>query len=279
MAAWVRVLQASDKSTLETALRPISDAGMKVWTQASPGQRQDMMRDGMQVMSRYGSGASNPRGPKADAAHNYRPKLSELAGRLSKQFDVQILLESSMNVGTLPQTVSEAESVEAALKALVQPLRDVEWRRVYLPESIEITQTYTNTLASDVRRTTSFRESHLYVNAKAPESSSSIQTLPAIDASKLSAARLSDKPVYLLYSRYAEQGSAESRYERLLANQMRSLLSMNADQLGDAMEQAMQTYQDGEAGKRLDVMGLPVMAAMMATWMPRAAKEQASGKP
>jgi hypothetical protein len=280
MTAWVRVLQSSDKSTIETELRPMSDAGMKMWNQASPGQRQDMMRDGMQVMSRYGSGAPNPSGPSANTKHNYRPQLVDIAGRLSKRFDTQILVEPSLNLGTLRQILGEDENIEAALKALVEPLHGVEWRRVYLTKSVEITRAYVNALAADVRRTTGVRETHLSVSQRDAESSVTIKSVPAMDAPRMSALGLSEKPVYLIYSRFAPmEGDALSQYEHLLASQMRSLMSMNADQLADAMDQAMQSYQNGEAANRLDVMGLPVMAAMMATWMPRAAKEQAGGKP
>jgi len=284
MAAWGKVLLSNDKATIERVMTPMHIAGMKMWGQVPPAQRQEMMNDSMQVMNRYGSvasGAADSRKTRTITAPNYRPQLVEIAGRLGKRYDAIFLVEPSLVLGTLPQIPEDSDSIEAALNALIRPLRNVEWRRIYIPRNIEATRSYVNSLAADVRRIEAFGESGMAVNGKESEPAVSVDIISKklVDKARLSSSGLDGKPVYLLYNRSSSgEADTQSRYERLLTNQMRSLLSMNSDQLGDAMDQAIQSYQSGEGARRSDVMGLPLMAAMMATWFPRAAKEQA-GKP
>ena len=90
---------------------------------------------------------------------------------------------------------------------------------------------------------------------------------------------LDKQPVYLIYS--AEGGAKsgtppEEQYAKLQRAQMQTLVRMTPDQLTGAMENAVEMWQTGDAGQRGRVMALPVIAGMMAVWMPRAAKERSA---
>ena len=91
---------------------------------------------------------------------------------------------------------------------------------------------------------------------------------------------LSRKPVYVIHATGANAGLTPGlRYADLQWQQMNLMMQMGPDQLKDAMEGAIRKYQGMDAGSRGNVIGLPVVAGMMAIWFPRAAKENGGAMP
>ena len=68
--------------------------------------------------------------------------------------------------------------------------------------------------------------------------------------------------------------SVHERMSDLLRRQMERLVRMSPDEVTRTMSDAIQSYQSaGTPERRERIMALPVMAGMMATWFPQAAKE------
>jgi hypothetical protein len=68
--------------------------------------------------------------------------------------------------------------------------------------------------------------------------------------------------------------SPRARLENLLRRQMERMVRMSPEEVSEVMEKAIGRYQSaGSGGGRERIMALPVMAGMMATWFPQAAKE------
>jgi len=51
------------------------------------------------------------------------------------------------------------------------------------------------------------------------------------------------------------------------------MLAMEGNQIAQVMGQGVQSWQNLDADGRERMMGLPIMAGMMATWLPIRAKE------
>src|SRR5262249_17181953 len=87
--------------------------------------------------------------------------------------------------------------------------------------------------------------------------------------------KLSQKPVYLFYSTTpaARGGTLAERSASLQREQMTLMLGMSAAQMEQSMEEVLQAFRSADTARRTRLLGLPVMAGMLAVWFPRAAQE------
>ncbi len=290
MMAWVQAVQSTDKDTLERVFTPMAAAGTKIWNRMPAEQRDGMMRDSMQVMQRFGSGQPKPSGgrrPDPAAPANYKPQLDAIARKLGVEYDAMVVVEPSLILfaaparPATPAANTRPADLQSTLDSLTSEIHALEWRRVYLPAGTVLTRGFTDKLAMEVRRVDALKDAGLTVM---PQANTPGRTLEQFNnfgdsvgaARSLSSAGLGARPIYLIFRRLGdEEGALSARYASLLKRQMEMLLSMNADQLGEVLDQAIQTYQSADGSAKMDVMGLPSMAAMMAIWFPRAAKERA----
>ena len=92
----------------------------------------------------------------------------------------------------------------------------------------------------------------------------------------MKAGRFRDQPVYLLYSMTpaAHGGTPLERFADLQRRQIGLMLQMSPDQMAHSMKQVIRTFQAADDVTRARLMGLPVMAGMMAVWFPQEAKER-----
>jgi hypothetical protein len=90
-----------------------------------------------------------------------------------------------------------------------------------------------------------------------------------------------DQPIYLLYSTTpgAGGGTLLARFADLQRRQIGLMLQMSPDQMSHSMDQVIRTFQSADDDTRARLMGLPVMAGMMAVWFPREAKERGAVMP
>jgi hypothetical protein len=161
----------------------------------------------------------------------------------------------------------------------VAPQPGVAWRRLYLPEAqlkhLQRAETAA-ALAAAVRTLEGLAcGSHVVENAATRRAT---LFLPGtkVSAAELKAEELGARPVYLLYSTApaAVGGTPAERFGDLQRRQMALLLQMDPGQMAASMEQLIRTFDGADATARARLMGLPVAAAMMAVWFPRAAKER-----
>jgi hypothetical protein len=97
-----------------------------------------------------------------------------------------------------------------------------------------------------------------------------------LDLAQREAQRLDPRPVYLLYNPLPS-ARGETRGQRLAdlqRQQMALMLRMDPVQVASSMQQLIHAYDAADQETRSRLMGLPMAAAMMAVWLPRAAKEQ-----
>jgi hypothetical protein len=88
--------------------------------------------------------------------------------------------------------------------------------------------------------------------------------------------------VYLLYAIQGEKESGlpvEQRLEKMQVEQLERLLSMNSSQLTQVMTDILTQYAGATGDTQSQIMRLPVMALLMATWFPQKAKEERAATP
>lgn len=280
MLAWANLVRNHDPATLERAMTPMAAAATRTWEQVDAGERESILSDSMDVMKRFGSGAGGTASaePEPTARAGGR-NLAPAAKTLSDTHHVTVLVEPAARTRRVPGGSIVAVTADAALDELVRRLPSMAWRRVYLVGDGELGQAQVRDLCDEARFARAAMPPWLRVEG---DTSVLVTRLdegadPVGFAARLAAMGFRAEPVYLVFDRYA--GAAldpSARYAALVQQQTEAMMAMNADQLTEAFDQAVQMYRGSQGAARLDVAGLPSMAGMMAIWFPRAAKERAS---
>jgi hypothetical protein len=271
MMAWMQRIQGHSKDEIERAMAPLHAAGMKMWENTGADQRGQMMEGAMHVMQSF----SNT--PAAPVGRNYLPELRSAAAVASRKYSCNVLVDPTIFLSTQPD-VKSPNSIIEALDGLTSSRAEVSWRAVYLPLGTDLKDILAGDLARIVRWI-EFRERGKVI-VRRRDSVTTMETdrqAPLDLRAMFQELGLREKPVYLLYSPAGRAGSVEEQFAALQRDQMERMLQMTPDQLGTAMEQAGQLYLSADPSSRDRMMGLPVMAGMMAVWFPRAAKEKGGG--
>lgn len=296
MLQTMQLIQSLAPEQAEQLMRRAGEAGMRVWESTSPDQRAAMIRQSFRLMQRFGgppagdgaAGAggaprsSQPRrAPTPTAPANHAGELKALAAALAARDDTSLLLDPELFLALPPTSPPAGLPIEDALRAMTAPLSGVAWRKLYLTDAQLKTVKHapgTEKLVAAVRALEHLESGDLALEDAAIGSVITYLKNPPLSPSfdtERAAWKLSDRPVYLLFSTTpaARGGTLLERFAHLQRQQMALMLRMSPDQMANAMEQVLQAYPSADPARQMRLMGLPMMAGMMATWFPRAAKE------
>ena len=287
MLQTVMILKSYPPAQIEAMMTQVHVAGMRQWEATPADQRNEMMQSAMGLLNRLASGPNSPMGankaagaPRVPVIPNHLTELREAAGTLSQRYGAPFLVDPEIYLVARPRLPEPELAADAAGAALTGSIHGVAFRALYVPnadrndlEHLDVAR-----LAAGVREVTAAPPvTSLFEDASGPPLlfRGDLRKPQEIDA-ELDRSGFSRQPVYLFYST-TPSGRGATYVERLAdlqRQQMRLLLKMNPDQLSGLMEQQLQSYQAADPQTRNSILSLPVMAWMMATWMPRAAKER-----
>jgi hypothetical protein len=278
-------------------MRHALEAGMQVWETTSPDQRTEMIQQSFRLMQRFGAPGGEPAAGSAGGgvARQGRPQgvppqpmqgnrageLKAITATRAARDDSTILIDPDLFLSLAPKSPSADLPIEDALRMLTAPLTEIAWRKVYLTDAQLKTlkrSSAAEKLVAAVRTLDQLESGDLVLadggTQRAITYLKSQPLSPSLDT-ELAQWKLSDRPVYVLYSTTpaARGGTLLERFAHLQRQQMELMLRMSPEQMAQSMEQVVQAFPPADTARRMRLMGLPMMAGMMATWFPRAAKE------
>lgn len=295
-ARMVQVIQALPPADREIFARRTVEASLQTWASTPEEQRGQMIQQTfglLQQLGVVGPGEGRPAAPSTSRAVVPAPAappakerrcLAELRAwgtELSRRHGVPIVIDPEIFVAQPPRREVGELPAEQAIAALVNSLPGVAWRRVYLSEAdrarIE-TPRVAEALAADVRRLELHEGESLEVEQVREQRATSYvrhRPVTARFAAEKEAAGFGKEAVYVVYSTTpsARGETAEARFADLQRQQIGLMLQMSPSQMGQAMQQLIDGYGSLDPAAQKRMLGLPLMAGMMAGWLPRQAKE------
>lgn len=282
MRAWVEALTGLGQDQMMRIVGPMAQAGDSLWKSTPPEQRADILGDSMKVAKTYGGGIEGlAPGGAPPAAHkeekaaprNYLAELRNILAELAYQHSIRVLVEPTLYIAQRPGPVDKSLGTAESLDAALASNRDIAWRRVVLPAGKA--PPLPGELAAQVRLWESANVDQFILEAGSPRVSAGALTLTG-EALKAAAACLGEgrETIYLIYGITDHRSKpASARLTDLLRSQMEQMVRMSPEEISSTMTDAIQEYHNAGPTRREKLMALPVMAGMMATWFPHAAKE------
>jgi hypothetical protein len=296
MVLTLQLIQGLEPAKAEQLMRRTAEAAMRLWDSTPPGERGELMRHSFQVMRRFagfpqeapvaqGAGASPvgrpPAAPRQPAREDHSGELKTLAAALSARYDAPFRVDPALFLALSPPAPAADLPVEKAMETITAPLSGIAWRRVYLTDGQRDRidgASEVEKLAAAVRTLERLESGDLVLEEPAARRAITHLKNHPRSASfdrELSRWKLNRKPVYLFYSTTpaAQGGTLTERSASLQRQQMDLMLRMDTEQMEQSMEQVLQLFRSADTAGRTRLLGLPVMAGMMAVWFPRAALE------
>jgi hypothetical protein len=201
-----------------------------------------------------------------------------LAAALTDRYGAPFLIDPALLLPASPALPSAELPVDEALAVLLSRLPGAAGRRVYLPVAPEKRRPSAEKLAEAARGLDELAPFSLLIESPAAKRATLyLKDQPAAALSRLTEqGRLSDQPLYLLYSiaPAARGATPEEQAADLQRQQIGLLLRMSPEQMAQTAEPVIRAFSGADPETQARLMSLPAMAALMAVWMPRAAKER-----
>jgi hypothetical protein len=294
MAQMVRLLQALPPPDAEAFANRTLAAGMRLWDNTPPAQREQMIQQSMQLMQAFGGPPANravggdsaptrlPSRPIPEAAG---PSLTAAAGdtralaaALTTRYGAPFLVDPSLLLPAAAALPDAELPADRALAAMAQLLPGVAGRRVYLPEARQKRLPAPERLAAAARGLDQVAPFSLLIEnpAKGRATLYLKDQPPAMLPLLIDLGPLGDSPLCLLYSTTpaARGGSREEQVADLQRQQIGLLLRMSPEELTQTAEAVIRSFSSADPETQSRLMGLPAMAGLMAVWFPQAAKER-----
>ena len=258
------------------------DAGNRVWDATPPEQRQALLSEARTLITGALQKAEK-RGPVASRApsQSYPAELLSAVRALAGEEQATILLDPGVFAADRTRLPERGPGLEARLTELVRQHRGVVWRRVYVPER-QLARLKksgaTAALVQAVRFVDGLEAEAIYLEdpgsgrrvrfeRRAPRDGKNLtESLPA---------EMRDFHLVLSATPSARGRTQEERRLDLQRQQVGLMLRMSPEQMAAAMGPLVAGYGGAGPEERRRLIGLPLMAGMMAAWMPRHAKESA----
>lgn len=256
---------------------------MAAWQNIAPEARNAMIQQFITTVQNSPPLEANPAAnplASASASQNHIGALRSIADTLAKKYHVRILIDPALCVAVPPTRPSQELTLAQALEILTKSVPDSAWRGIYQkPPTGASNPLSARGLVAIVRTLDMLPSVLLQLENAASRRSVTLQadlTATALPA-KLTAHAFAAPPTYLIYATQAAADSSLSvaqRLEQMQGEQMDQLLSLNPDEMTQAMTQALAQYSGGTGETPERMMRLPIMALLMGTWFPQKAKER-----
>jgi hypothetical protein len=279
MLQTMQLLQSLEPAAMQEFAVRMGTAGSQLWERTPPDQRKEMMADAMKVMQTYSGRPGEAPRPRPSAT--YLADLKRIAKELGQRLSCTVLIDPALYLTARPAEPPVAADIETALEEVIRPLSGVGKRLLLLPAQPAGESgphmPAPGKLAQAVRELETIEQKSIILEDPwTRRAASFVQSPGALSVLKHEEGRpdFSPQRIYLLYAISAgAQTPADLRYADLQRQQLELMLHMAPEDLSQAMEQGIQRYQTQPEGTRTSTMGLPMMAGMMASWFPLAAKE------
>lgn len=288
MTGVVRLMQELPPDALETLARQTVAASDEIWNRTPPERRSEMIRQTMDLARRYdpasparpaSGGASAPR-PAPSATRGRERSLPRALSSLAARHGATIVLDPGLQAATVPTLPPADAELSPTLDALAAAVPNTVWRRVYLPAKERERLDRTRERARLVEAVQAL--GRLEIGAVAVEDPSDpratfLLSRREIDAAAREREGCDPRPVYVLFATETALPGAtpEASLGSLQRQQFSLLTRLSAEQLAHSMSGWARAYETADGATRARILGLPVMAGMMAGWFPREAKERA----
>lgn len=263
---------------LKPLMEKMGAAGSQAWDHVEAGQRDTMIQQFLQTARRAAAdiqAAPRDAGRVAAEDHNYRDELQAIAAVIGARFNVKFPVDPAMYLTVRPETPAKTLDLLPAVAKLMAPLAGTQWRRVTVRTRPGNARSEVGGLARFVRFCDRTDYKALAFVDPRTGHAAVLRQLPGATAAPV---RDQGSELYLLYAASAaDSGQPVAPAERLadlLKRQQQEMLTMNGEQFGRTMEQELRDWQNMGAQDRQSVLSLPMMAGLMAVWMPRQAKER-----
>jgi hypothetical protein len=279
----IGLLRQMPPGDAEKFARATVAAGDRVWDATPPEQRNQLFSDTKDLMTCVIEAARNGPAPPMGATPTagFTAEFLSAARALAGEEQVTILVDPGVFAPNRVRFPERGQDLQERLTALSKGQPAIVWRRVFV------------------------RDKDLYRLKKTGATAAFVQGVRSLDALQAPEAELQDpfagrqvrfeirkpangkkpsetlpeevKPLYLLLNA-APSAHGRSREERLLdlqRQQVSLMLRMTPDQMASAMGPLVRNYGAASPDERRRLIGLPLMAGLMAGWLPRRAKENA----
>jgi hypothetical protein len=273
------LLQALPAEQRDGFMRRTVQAAGQLWETTPPEQRTEMMHHALATAQR----GSAPPKPAAGPPPGRRPadpvlRLRLLCAELARRSGCLVVLDPDLFLAAEPAAPPRGLDIEATLDALLAPLGTVGWRRVRVSKA-EAAKLGRRDRAADLVSAVHTLEASPIPEVRLfdPSKSESItfRSVRERTADQDAPAREGDAELYLVISEVpsAHGAGLEDRLGDLQRQQVELMLGLDAPSLARAMQGSIELYPSlGEAGQKR-LLALPMMAGLMAGWMPRQAQE------
>jgi hypothetical protein len=268
-----------EPTALKSLVGKLGAAGNQVWDHVEAGQRESMIQQFFQTAQQAVAeiqAMHGDTGQSAVSVHNYRGDLERIAAVLGTRFHARIVVDPAMFLTVRPEAPVKSPDLHTAIEKLMTPLAGTQWRRVTIRQRLNDPMLDAARLSRFVRACDLKNDGDITLvsthSSRADVWRRTLRGEPAPIGDGIST-------VYLLYAASADDSGVpmppSERLAGLLARQQQAMLQMDSGQFGSAMEHEVQGWQTLAAPSRQASFSLPMMAGLMAVWMPRQAKERA----
>lgn len=198
---------------------------------------------------------------------NFLTDFRATAEAVGKRYDVRVVVDPAIFVGVRSKMPAPDLTVDKAMDALVAEGKNIAWRRVYLTKAAAAALPAADKLAESVRALDKVQQTGLVMeNPLTKRATTVVKDWPVTDtfANDLTSNQFSATPVYVIYAPVAsEEGrSAKERLAELQKESMDLMMSMDPQELSDAMGSMMQTVMNMDPQTRARFMGMQMQAGM-----------------
>lgn len=215
--------------------------------------------------SRGRSGSATQQAPR-----NFLNELRDIATALGRRWQTRILVDPSIFVAAPPKSPVSGIPIEKALDTLTGNLKNVAWRRAYLPRTQPEVVPPVEKLVSAIRALDLVElDGVVLENPATRRATSFLKNYPTAPAfyEDLKTSDFTPRPLYVLYSLRPTAGSGDEKgvakqFVDLQRQQMQMMLQMSPEQLTEAMSQGIQIFQNLDPATRNQLMGNMMRSGM-----------------
>jgi hypothetical protein len=200
------------------------------------------------------------------APRNYLPELKTIADAASKQYEAKIVVDPAIFIATQPTAPDKNLTIDKAMDSFAAAARGLAWRRVYLSQAQGMTLPPAEKLAESVRALDKVEQAGIVLENPLTRKATTYMKDWSVGPNfhdELSTGQFSSNPIYVLYSvRTAGIKPPMEEIADLQRRSMELMMSMDPDQMAQAMDNGVQMFMNMDPELRGRFLGMQMQAGM-----------------